>query len=701
MMLDPDRNVWRVARADRAAVLIDGANYFAALRAAMIKAERSIIIAGWDIHSQTRLVGPSGTADDGYPESFAAFLAALVEAKPELDVCLLLWDFSMLYAVERDPFPALKLGWQTPSRIRFCLDDCVPLGSSQHQKLVVIDDALAFSGGLDITIRRWDTSAHRLDEPHRIDPAGKPYRPFHDVQMMVDGEAAKALGVLARGRWSCATCEDLAPVEAGGDRWPGAVPPDFTDADIGIARTQPHYEDQDEVREVERLFLDCIDQAERTLYIENQFLTAPSIATRIAERLRANPALEVLMVTPDVHDSWLESQSMQAGRIRFARILRAAAPDRVRLVHPLVSDGDRSVATMVHAKVMIVDDKILRVGSANLNNRSMGTDTECDLVVVASNDRERACIANVRDRLVGDHCGATAGEVAAALAAQDGSLIRVVQTLCRNGHALKPIDDEHAGASELVDLINGVADPERPLGAEEFVGRMVGSPVSSRHVSTLVKVVLAGALIVVLALLWQYVPLAKPSAVKAAFSSIAESQAAPFIVVSAFVLGGLVLFPVTVLIAATAAAFGPWFGFAYAALGALASALTTYAIGAAVGKRTLRDLIGPRLNRIRQRAADRGVVTIATLRMVPIAPFTVINLVAGASSIPVFAYVAGTLIGMLPGLIMISAVGHQFARILTAPSPADFAWLAAAVAGWIALSIGVQAVVSRYWSGGR
>jgi uncharacterized membrane protein YdjX (TVP38/TMEM64 family) len=161
------------------------------------------------------------------------------------------------------------------------------------------------------------------------------------------------------------------------------------------------------------------------------------------------------------------------------------------------------------------------------------------------------------------------------------------------------------------------------------------------------------------------------------------------------------MFPVTVLIAATAATFGPWLGFAYATVGALASALASYAIGAAIGKRTLRDILGPRLNRIRRQAAKRGVITVAALRMVPVAPFTVVNLVAGASSIPVFDYAAGTLLGMLPGLIMISAVGHQFARILTAPSAADFAWLTAAVIAWIALSIGVQAVVARYWSGGR
>lgn len=705
MLFKPDRNVWRVAQAKRAAMLVDGANYFAALRAAMAKAQRSIVIAGWDIHSQTRLVGETGAPEDGYPAPFADFLAALVAEKPSLDICLLLWDFSVLYAAERDPFPTVKLAWNTPSRIRFCLDDCVPLGSSQHQKLVVIDDALAFSGGLDITVRRWDTSAHRLDDPHRVDPGGKPYRPFHDVQMMVDGEAAVALGELVRRRWSCAACEDLPRIEADSgaiyDPWPENVTPDFRDLAIGIARTLPRYEEQRQVREVEQLFLDCIDVAERAIYIENQFLTASRIAEKLAERLRAMPDLEVLIVSPDAHESWLEAHSMQAGRMRFAKTLRAADAERVHLAYPHVGDGDAGTATMVHAKVMIVDDNILRVGSANLNNRSMGTDTECDLVIVADDDAHRARIAQLRNKLLGDHCGASAEEVAAALDAAGGSLIAVAKTLTRNGHRLKPIVDEVAGASELIDLINGVADPERPIGAERLVGKVIGGRVSSQHVSTFAKVIVAGLLVVALALIWRYVPLAKPSAVRAVLASIADNHLAPLIVVGVFIVAGFVMFPVTMLIAATAAAFGPWFGFAYAAAGALASALATYAVGAALGKRTLHNILGPKLNRIRQRVVKRGVLTVAALRLVPIAPFTVVNLAAGASSIPVFDYMAGTLLGMLPGLIMISAVGHQFARILTSPSPMDFVLLAAAVAGWIALSIGVQALVSRYWRSGR
>lgn len=699
MILKPDRNVWRIAPARRAAVLVDGADYFAAVRRAMIKAERTIMVAGWDIHSQTRLVGASGEADDGYPPLLADFLAALVTERPSLEINLLLWDFSVLYATQRDPFPTLTLRWNTPSRIKFCLDDCVPLGSSQHQKLVVVDDKVAFSGGLDITVRRWDTGSHDLDNPRRVDPDGKPYAPFHDVQMMVDGEAALALGELLRGRWACAACESLQAVTSEGDPWPEHVTPDFTDVAIGISRTQPCYEDQPEAREVEQLFLDSIDAAERSIYIENQFLTVPAVAERLAQRLRARPKLEVLIVTPASHDSWIEAHSMRAGRIEFAKTVRAAGGDRVSLVYPKVADGERSAATMVHAKLMVVDDTFLRVGSANLNNRSMGTDTECDLVIEAKSDTEQAQIERIRNRLLGEHCGASEKEVAAALATAGGSLIEVAQSLRRNGHGLEPINDTAEGSEELVGVIQSVADPDRPFGAEEFVSNMFGGFVPTRHISTVVKVIAAGAVVLALALIWQYVPLAKPDAVREAFASVAESPAAPFIVVGIFVAAGFVLFPVTVLIAASAAAFGPWLGFGYASVGALTSALATYAIGAAIGKRPLRDFLGPRLNRVRRRVAKRGVITVAAVRLVPIAPFTVVNLVAGASGIPVYDYVAGTLLGMLPGLIMISAVGHQLARILMAPTGLDFALLAAAVTAWIALSIGVQAVVSRYWSG--
>src|SRR5262245_49515143 len=177
-LLRPNHNVWRIERAKRAAVLVDAASFFAAVREACLKARRSILVVGWDIDGRTPLVGADGKPADGYASDFAEFLTELVETRPDLHVHLLLWDYSLLYAGEREPLPRLSLGWRTPERVTLCIDNSVPFGSSQHQKIVVVDDALAFSGGLDITIRRWDTSAHSAENRDRVDPAGQAYRPF-------------------------------------------------------------------------------------------------------------------------------------------------------------------------------------------------------------------------------------------------------------------------------------------------------------------------------------------------------------------------------------------------------------------------------------------------------------------------------------------------------------------------------------------
>jgi phosphatidylserine/phosphatidylglycerophosphate/cardiolipin synthase-like enzyme len=411
-LLRPGDNVWQVARAARAAVLIDAAAFFEAVRAACLQARRSILIVGWDIDSRTPLVGETGVTADGYPASFAEFLAELVRRHPELDVHLLLWDYSLLYAGERELLPRLSLQWRMPERITLHLDNTVPFGCSQHQKLVVIDDALAFSGGLDLTIRRWDTSAHAADNGRRVDPAGRPYRPFHDVQMMVDGAAAQALALLARQRW-CRVTGGHPRIEPVGDPWPQGTAPCFREVDIGIARTQPGYEGEPQIREVETLFIDSIADAQRFVYIENQFLSAALIARHLARQLRRKPELDVVIVAPRSHDSWVERRTMRNGRIRFWRALGAAGGDRVRLLYPSVEQGARVTDTMVHSKVMVIDDRFLRVGSANLNNRSMGVDTECDLFIEAATPTEHAAIAGLRNRLLGEHCGVGPDVVAA------------------------------------------------------------------------------------------------------------------------------------------------------------------------------------------------------------------------------------------------------------------------------------------------
>jgi phospholipase D1/2 len=689
-ILLPGRNVWRIEQAARAAVLVDGAAFFGAVRRAFLNAQRSIFVVGWDIDSRTRLVGDDNDASDGYSPVLVEFLAELVATRPDLHVYLLLWDYSLVYAMERELFPRLSLQWRTPDRVTLCMDDAVPFGSSQHQKLIVVDDALAFSGGLDLTLRRWDTCEHKADNPDRVDASGRCYSPFHDVQMMVDGRAAEALAVLARRRW-CRAYGTEPALEPRGDPWPQTVPPHFADVEVGIARTQPAFEQQAHVREVEALFLDSIDCATRSIYIENQFVTSLTIAERLARRLDECPQLEIVVVSPRVYDSWVVSQTFGQER---AHALRTLTPfrDRVRVMYPAVEENGKSVGTMVHSKVMVVDDRLLRVGSANLNNRSMAVDTECDLVIEARTDAERAAIANIRNLLLGDHCGVGADAVAAMLVRR-GSLVAAVDRLSSNGHRLRPIDDPDPHDSELAEALTGILDPAKPLSLGG-VWQRVGDRLSAKIVA---GIAVAGV-IVLLTLLWHLLPpeIASRDRVQALLSSASESAFAPLLVMATYVVAGVVAFPVLVLIVATAAIFGPWFGFVYAVLGVIASALFTYLIGRWLGRDLLHRALGARCERVRKEMDKRGVLAVAAIRLVPVAPFTVVNLMAGACSIALIDYVAGTLIGMLPGLIVISALGHQVAAMLTTLSVRDAAVLALLVLAWLTLVLGAQALVGRW-----
>lgn len=696
-MFQPGRNAWRVEPADRAAMLIDAGAFFGAVREALLQAQRHVFIIGWDLDSRTRLVGDDCAANDGWPITLREFLIRLIRARPDLTVHLLAWDFAVLYALEREPFPSLKLGWNTPARLRFRLDNSLPLGASHHQKIIVVDDAVAFSGGLDLTIRRWDNSEHCAVHPSRVDPAGQPYRPFHDVQFVVDGEAARALGELARERWARASGEQI-PLEPVGSPWPASVVPDFTGARIAIARTLPAHEERHEVREVETLFYDMIACAKEAIYIENQFLTCASIAKALARQLQAEPKLEAVIVAPHRHESWLESHVMRSGRIRFRRILHeAGVGDRVRLLHPEVCDGDHMTDVMVHSKVMIVDDRLLRIGSANLNNRSMGTDSECDLALEAHGENDRAIIRHIRARLIGDHCGVAAEAVSADLAAH-GSLIRAAESLSGRGHRLRPIEDGEPDHGDLAEYIEGLADPERPIQSKELVSRLFAERIP-RRVPPLLKVGAIAAAFVGLTVAWQFPPLseiARPDHVGPMLRALAQEQWAPLLVIGVYLAGGLIGFPVLLLIAATAATFGPATGLLYATAGSLASAIVTYAVGAALGRDSLRQLLGPRLKRVQRRIVSGGVLAISAIRLIPIAPFTVVNLVAGASEIRLGAYIAGTIIGMAPGLLVMSALGHQFVRILSEPKPIEFAMLVGVVLLWIAVAGSVQLIFVKF-----
>lgn len=712
--LAPGDTCWRVERARRAAMLVDGADYFAALRSAILKAEHSVTIIGWDIDSRAplRYVAQDDAADpeSEAPETLGALLAYAVERRPALRIRILLWNYSILYAIERELLPSLSLGWQTPPQIEFYFDDMLPLGASHHQKIVVVDDSVAFSGGLDITRRRWDTQDHAPGDPRRVDPWGKPYGPFHDVQMVVDGAAARALGDLVAERWQRATGKSMERTSAAGnssgdsqgDPWPAGVPVDFTDIALGIARTHAGFEEIPEIREVEALFLRSIAVARRLIYIENQYLTADRIAQALCDRLREAPELEVVIVGPDEPHGWLEARSMGAGRVRFCRCLEeGGVRDRVRLLSPYVAADGARVPVMVHAKVMVVDDVLLRIGSANLNNRSMGLDSECDLAIEATDDAERRAVAEARNRLLAEHLGVEPAEVEAALAA-GGSLVDLLEPGDDGGRArrrgLAPIKDRAEYDDEFGKTLRPIADPERPVDSDELIGGLYGiAPARTRFRQVAALAAAAGVLVGML-VLWQFTPLAQviqPDTLAPRLDSVAGEAWAPLAVLAAFVIGGFVVFPVTILIALTAITFGPWHGFAYAVAGSLISAGLTYQAGRKGSRRWLRSLMGPRIERVSRRLGKQGVLSVMILRLVPVAPFTFVNLVAGATHIRFRDFLIGTVLGMTPGIVIMTALGDRLRQLWQNPSWIQIGLLGVVVVFWFAVSLAVQRAVSR------
>ena len=460
------RNCWRICKADRAAVLIDGQDYFAHLHDALLRAERSILILGWDFDGRIKLKPQDPTSP-----TLGAMLRRLVEERPDLHVDILVWSVAVWHAPSSPKGLLLGDDWQDHARIRLHLDTRHPIYAAHHQKIVCIDGNLAFCGGMDLTVMRWDSSEHRPDDPLRRDPEGRPYGAVHDIQMVVQGDAALALSELAQDRWRRAKLPLPAWTKRDDPLWPPSLDPDFTDTPIAIARTFPHWEDEPQIEEISALTQDSILSARTYIYVENQYLTAPDVGKALAGRLADPNGPDVVIVVTKSSRGRAEQFVMGRNRERLLRrLVRADRHGRLRIYHPSISAaGSEDNPIHVHAKLMIIDDRILRVGSANLNNRSMGLDTECDLVVEARDEATRRAICRVRERLMGEHLGATADEARDA-AISEHSLLAGIDRLNHAARRLIKIDCRVRGPIGPV-WGTYLLDPRRPIRLLELLQR--------------------------------------------------------------------------------------------------------------------------------------------------------------------------------------------------------------------------------------
>jgi phospholipase D1/2 len=176
-ILKEGTNCFKIARASRIKILIDGAAYFSTLADALERAQESILILGWDFDSRISLKPDSPTRGSAAGE-LGDFLNSLVSRRRNLHVHILIWDFAMIFALDRESAPFFGRSWRKHRRIHFEQDGQHPLGASHHSKIVVIDDALAFVGGIDLAKGRWDTPDHRPEESRRVDWNGAQLSPL-------------------------------------------------------------------------------------------------------------------------------------------------------------------------------------------------------------------------------------------------------------------------------------------------------------------------------------------------------------------------------------------------------------------------------------------------------------------------------------------------------------------------------------------
>jgi phospholipase D1/2 len=472
--LPPGSRYGLTAPSECSRLLVDARDYYRAFYAEATRAERSILLAGWQFDSQVELLRGEDAVGAERPVRFLPFLEALSKERPDLQIYILAWDYSAVFAMEREWLQRALFAWTTPANVHFRFDDRHPPGASHHQKFAVIDGDLAFVGGIDVASARWDDREHRLHNPLRFehDEAQKPY---HDVMAFVSGQAAEELEALFAERWQAATGEslELRPFtnRARQPAFVEGLPIDA--AEVRISRTECGTGEPAAVgAEVLALYESAISRAERLIYIETQYFTAGAIHDALTARMRERDRgpLQVVVVMPNGADSEKERLALGAAQDRLLASLKATASEtgsqmRIYSTWALAEDGAK-VATFIHSKVLIVDDRLLCVGSANLTNRSLLLDTElCASWEDPSGEGPTArSIARVRAELLGEHAGIPADLEFSRI---DG-LVDRLDALLQGGDS-RLFERELTLADSAPTLhLERVFDPDKPLDQLEL-----------------------------------------------------------------------------------------------------------------------------------------------------------------------------------------------------------------------------------------
>jgi uncharacterized membrane protein YdjX (TVP38/TMEM64 family) len=204
-------------------------------------------------------------------------------------------------------------------------------------------------------------------------------------------------------------------------------------------------------------------------------------------------------------------------------------------------------------------------------------------------------------------------------------------------------------------------------------------------------------------LLWRWSPLverASPEQLGPLLDRVSDSHFAGLIVVATYLVGSLIVFPVTALIAATGVAFGPWEGLIWASVGTLVASIVYYHAARLLPAELVDRWLGRWTRKMGRRFQRDGIVAIMIARNIPFAPFQLVNIVGGLANIRFTDYLVGTILGMAPTILALTILGDRLRGAWDSPTPANVILLLLAIALWFAVALGLQAL-SNWWVSSR
>ncbi len=664
------------------------ADYYEALAQTLVRAKERVLIVGWSFDDRVVLSRESEHHTGSEPCSVGTLLVDCANRNPDLHIDIRIWGAPPVFGADQHISRWFRSHAEDMQNLDLRFVPADSAFAARHEKFILVDAAIAFLGGIDLTHARWDDAAHSAANPKRTDPDGARYVPYHDVQAAVSGPVVQELWKLALDDGIIRTIPEADTTQT---LWPPDMPVDATDVTISIARTRLYPEpSRPSITEIRERYCDRIAHAHARIYIENQYFSDRSIADAIITRIQEPEGPDVVIIMSKELPDTLGRMTMGANNsLQLSRLMERDVHGKVSFFSRVAPD-DTDVTVKVHSKLMIVDGRYITLGSANISRRSFGMDSELNVFIDAEDSDTPDLALNLESSLCAQHCGLSIddwhtrvknheGSIPAALAARAGEWPGLVD-------GTESLDTSNV-PPELVEKL----DMEQPPAAESaFLQHVRANPDTVLlRLKQAAGAVLALGLISAAAVLLTRIDVDMEAILEDVRQIYRERPVLGVMLsIGSYWLSMAVFVTILVPVVFFAAVHGPPLGIVFSLVGLLSGAAIYYRLGLFVFDADWID----RFKAVRaakaqlERIKPYGVWAVAISRMVPSGPFAVVNFVTGMLGFTFRQFLLGSLIGLVPGVVAFSIFGEIIQNVFTDPSWFNIGMLAAFLTVYFAVA---------------